>query len=165
MVVLKICAPSENVDAVSSYDVVNRRIGIGDNGTQTWTVYDGKSADAGAHADFNGSGSLTVRSLSAPGPVNGSLRSVILARTSWAGTVAWYLTDRLGTVRDIVNSSGTVLDHIVYDSFGNIVTETHASNGDRFKFAEMNSTRRQGSTTTGRAIMHRRPGASCAWNR
>ena len=29
------------------------------------------------------------------------------------------------------------LDHIVYDSFGNIVTETNATNGDRFKFAGM----------------------------
>ena len=30
-----------------------------------------------------------------------------------------------------------MLDHIVYDSFGNILTETNASNGDRFKFAGM----------------------------
>jgi RHS repeat-associated protein len=28
-----------------------------------------------------------------------------------------------------------VQDHVVYDSFGNIVTETHSGNGDRFKFA------------------------------
>ncbi len=32
---------------------------------------------------------------------------------------------------------GTSLDHVVYDSFGNIVTETNPSNGDRFKFAGM----------------------------
>ena len=35
------------------------------------------------------------------------------------------------------DSSGPELDHIVYDSFGNIVTETNASSGDRFKFAGM----------------------------
>ena len=40
-------------------------------------------------------------------------------------------------MRDIVSSTGTELDHIVYDSFGNIVTETDAANGDRFKFAGM----------------------------
>ena len=40
-------------------------------------------------------------------------------------------------MRDIVNTSGTVIDHVVYDSYGNIVTETNASNGDRFKFAGM----------------------------
>jgi len=59
----------------------------------------------------------------------------ILARISSTNSVAWYLTDRLGSVRDVVNATGTVLDHIVYDSFGNIVTETNAANGDRFKYA------------------------------
>jgi RHS repeat-associated protein len=60
-----------------------------------------------------------------------------LARTSSSGTTAWYLPDKLGSVRDIVSSSGSELDHVVYDSFGNILTETNASNGDRFKFAGM----------------------------
>jgi RHS repeat-associated protein len=40
-------------------------------------------------------------------------------------------------VRDIVSTSGTALDHVVYDSFGNVLTETNAGNGDRFKFAGM----------------------------
>ena len=37
----------------------------------------------------------------------------------------------------MVSSAGAVIDHVVYDSFGNIMTETNASNGDRFKFAGM----------------------------
>ena len=69
--------------------------------------------------------------------MNGAVVDEILARTSSGGTTAWYLTDKLGSVRDIVSTSGTELDHIVYDSFGNIVTETNAANGDRFKFAGM----------------------------
>ena len=40
-------------------------------------------------------------------------------------------------MRDIVNTSGTVIDHVVYDSYGNILTESNAGNGDRFKFAGM----------------------------
>ena len=40
-------------------------------------------------------------------------------------------------MRDIVNTSGTVLDHVVYDSFGDVTSETNPSNGDRFKFAGM----------------------------
>ncbi len=72
-----------------------------------------------------------------PGVVNGAVVDQLLARTSSSGTTAWYLPDKLGSVRDIVGTSGTVLDHIVYDSFGNIVTETNATNGDRFKFAGM----------------------------
>ena len=40
-------------------------------------------------------------------------------------------------MRDIVNTSGAVIDHIVYDSYGNILSETSPSNGDRFKFTGM----------------------------
>ena len=69
--------------------------------------------------------------------VNGAVVDELLARTSSGGTSAWYLTDKLDSVRDIVSSSGSALDHVVYDSFGNILTETNASNGDRFKFAGM----------------------------
>ena len=47
------------------------------------------------------------------------------------------MTDKLDSVRDVDSSAGSVLDHVVYDSFGNITTETNASNGDRFKFAGM----------------------------
>ena len=80
---------------------------------------------------------MTERYLFGPGVVNGAVMTAILARTSSGGTTAWYLTDKLGSVRDIVDTSGNELDHIVYDSFGNIVTETNAANGDRFKFAGM----------------------------
>ncbi len=61
----------------------------------------------------------------------------LFARTDSSGNLAWYLTDQLGSVTDVVSSSGTDLDHIVYDPYGNIVTETNASNGDRFKFVGM----------------------------
>jgi RHS repeat-associated protein len=123
--------------ATYTYDALDRRIGIKDSGTQTWTAYDGTSADALPYADFSGSGSLTQRYLSGVGVINGALVDQLLARTTSGGTTAWYLPDKLGTVRDIVDGSGNELDHIVYDSFGNITTETNATNGDRFKFAGM----------------------------
>ncbi len=50
-----------------------------------------------------------------------------------------------------MNSSGTDVDHIVYDPYGNIVTETNASNGDRFEFAGM-----QYDTATGIYYDHAR---------
>jgi RHS repeat-associated protein len=78
-----------------------------------------------------------MRYLSGASVVNGAVVDGILARTSSGGTTAWYLTDKLGSVREIVGTSDNVLDQIVYDPFGNIVTETNASNGDRFKFAGM----------------------------
>ena len=123
------------VIATYVYDALNRRIGIDDNGTQTWTVYDGNATPTPIST---ARARLQQRYLFGPGVVNGAVVDQILARTSSGGTTAWYLTDKLGSVRDIVSSaSGGELDHIVYDSFGNIVTETNATNGDRFKFAGM----------------------------
>jgi RHS repeat-associated protein len=139
------------VTASYTYDALDRRIGVQESGAQTWTVYDGTSADANPYADFDGSGNLTERYLFGAGVVNGAVVDEILARTSSGGTTAWYLADKLGSVRDIVDTSGNVQDHIVYDSFGNIVTETNAANGDRFKFAAM-----QFDATTGQYYDHAR---------
>ena len=125
------------VIATYTYNALDQRIGVQEGGSRTWTVYNGTSADATPYADFNGSGTLLTRYLYGPGVINGAVVDEILARTSSGGTTAWYLPDNLGSVRDIVSSSGSLLDHIVYDSFGNILTETNASNGDRFKFAGM----------------------------
>jgi YD repeat-containing protein len=116
-----------------TYDALDRRIGIKENGAQSWTVYDGINP----YADFNSSGTLTQRYLFGPGAINGAVVDELLARTSSGGSTAWYLPDKLGSIRDIVDNSGNALDHVVYDSFGTIVTETNAANGDRFKFAEM----------------------------
>ena len=43
-------------ETVSLYDALGHRIGIDDSGTQTWTVYNGESADANPYADFTGAG-------------------------------------------------------------------------------------------------------------
>jgi RHS repeat-associated protein len=75
----------------------------------------------------------------------------ILARTSSSGATAWYMTDELGSVTDLISSSGTELDHIVYGPYGNIVSESDASDGDRFKFAGM-----QYDATTGLYYDHAR---------
>ena len=114
-----------------TYDALGRQIGVDTNGTQRWTVYNGSSTDANAYADYNGSGGLTMRYL------YGLAVDEILARTDPSANTSWYITDKLGTVEDVVSSSGSVSDHILYDSFGNITTETNATAGDRFKFAGM----------------------------
>jgi hypothetical protein len=48
----------------------------------------------------------------------------ILASEDGAGTVLWGLGDHEGTIRDIVNNSGTVVDHRKYDSFGKMTSES-----------------------------------------
>ena len=115
-----------------TYDALNRRIGVTEGGATTWTVYDGTSTDP--LIDFDGSGDVTARYLYGPSPAG---VDAVLARDTPSGGVAWYLADRLGSVGDIVNNSGTVIDHIDYSAYGQVLDESDPSEGDRFKFAGM----------------------------
>ena len=110
------------------YDIKGRLIGVVINGVQQrWTVFDG----ANVYLDFNGAGTgVAARYLTSPGAYG-----TLYARVSADGTVSWYITDLLGSVRQIVDTSGNVLDAIVYDPWGNIVSESNPANGDRFKYA------------------------------
>jgi len=110
--------------ATYAYDALDRRIATTVNGTTTWTVYDGQNT----YADFSGAGALKTRYLYGPAI------DELLARTDSGGTTAWYLTDRLGSVRDLASTNGTALDHLAYDAYGNIVSESNPSDGDRFKW-------------------------------
>ena len=52
-----------------------------------------------------------------------------------AGPVNWYLTDNQGTVRDVVQFNGTATiekDHLVYDSFGQITSQSSATDQPTF---------------------------------
>jgi RHS repeat-associated protein len=116
--------------ATYTYDALGRRIGIDDSGTQTWTVYNRNTPDDNPYADFTSAGALNMRY------VDGLAVDELFARTDSSGNTAFYLRDEVGSVTEIVSTTAT-LDEIIYDPFGNIVTETNASNGDRFKFAGM----------------------------
>jgi RHS repeat-associated protein len=58
----------------------------------------------------------------------------VFARIDSSGNVAWYLPDRMGSIRDITDNTGTVQDHINYDGFGNVSSESNTSFGDRYKW-------------------------------
>jgi RHS repeat-associated protein len=60
----------------------------------------------------------------------------IFGQTSSSGSTEWYLTDQVGSVVAIASTSA-VLDEITYDPFGNIVTQTNATDAVRFGFAGM----------------------------
>jgi RHS repeat-associated protein len=96
------------------------------SGTTTTTrfAYDGQND----YADLDSGNNLVTRR------VYGDAVDQLFARESSLGTVAWYLTDRLGSVRDITDVSSVVLDHIDFDGFGNITNETSSSSGDRYKW-------------------------------
>jgi RHS repeat-associated protein len=109
-----------------TYDALDNRIGMDENGTQTWTLYNGGTPIM----DFNSSGSLTMRYLWGP--------TGIVARQTSGGTVSWYLADALGTVRDLINNSGAIIDHVDFSAFGTVLGETSPTSGDRFTgFAEL----------------------------
>ena len=110
-----------------TYDVFGNRIeqDTTSNGSPTQVTrfaYDGQNI----WADLNGSNTLVTRRVYLPGS-----EGAPVARIS-AGTVAWYLTDSLGSVRVLTNNSGAVLDEIDYDAYGNILSQTDSSASDRY---------------------------------
>jgi len=115
-----------------TYDVYNRRIGKwldadgsgSQAGVQQWTVFDGVNT----YADFTGSGALTYRYFYS------QAADSLLARLDESGDAVWYPGDLLGSVRQVVNPGGTVIDQITYDSYGKVLTETSPGDGDRFKY-------------------------------
>ena len=85
--------------------------------TTTRQAYDGIDV----WADLDGSSSLTTRYLS------GDNVNDFLARVTSTGTVNWLLTDRLGSVRDITDGSGAQIDHVNFDGYGNVTSETDST--------------------------------------
>ena len=77
-----------------TYDVFDRRIAATAGGTTRYTVYDRQHV----WADFNAAGNVTARYLYGPAI------DELLARQRPGEGITWYLTDRLGTVRDLANS-------------------------------------------------------------
>src|SRR5579875_3391351 len=114
-------------DEKFTYDVFNNRIAVSLNGTpELYTVYDGSNP----YMDFNGSGQLTERYLYNPNAL-----SQFYGQVSANGTVQWFLTDNINSIRQVVSSNGNVLDAITYDPYGNIINQTNAANAPRFLYA------------------------------
>ena len=123
----------ESTLATYGYDLLNRLVEVTEGGNTTFTVYEDNKSSVPL-LDFDWFGDVTARYLGGPTPAG---VDAVLARDTPSGGVAWYLADRLGTVGDIVNNSGTVIDHIDYSAFGQILDQTNSANGDRFTFAGM----------------------------
>jgi RHS repeat-associated protein len=104
-----------------TYDVYDRVIVRSVNGVSLATVYDGANPWADAVA-----GSITARYLYGDGA------DEILARWRSADGTAWYLADKQGTIRDLVDNSGSVVARRDFDSFGRILSSTGSV--DRFAF-------------------------------
>jgi RHS repeat-associated protein len=115
-----------------TYDALDRRItksvdsdGAGPNAPDvTNFAYDG----ANIALAFNSTGQITHRYL------YGASIDQVLADERPGAELLWDLTDNLGSVRDLITSAGVVRDHIVYDSFGRVISETNATVDHLFGF-------------------------------
>jgi RHS repeat-associated protein len=74
---------------------------------------------------FDGAGTQTHRYL------YGTQVDQVLADETPTGMV-WALADNQGTVKDLVDNSGVVVNHVTYDSFGKVVAQSNA--GVEFRY-------------------------------
>jgi RHS repeat-associated protein len=119
------------VQATEKYDVFGNRVEEDVFTQSTGQTVVSRFAFSGSNiwADLNGSNQLQMRRLYLDG------LDQPYARISAAGVVTWYLTDHLGSIRDLQdNQSGNIVDHVDYDAWGSVANETQASNGDGRKF-------------------------------
>ncbi|NJM99047.1 MAG: hypothetical protein HC800_19580 [Phormidesmis sp. RL_2_1] len=115
-----------------TYDVYDRRIAKSVDGdgsgaaaaTAEHYVYDGEHIAL----VFDGAGNQTSRYL------HGPQIDQVLAEETAAGEVRWALSDHQGSVRDVISSAGTVLDHLTYDSYGQVKGETQPTVDFRFGY-------------------------------
>jgi RHS repeat-associated protein len=109
-----------------TYDVLDRRISESvQQGSATPVLTDFVYDSSSVLLDFGATGSnppvLKERYL------NGPAVDQVFAQEDGTGKVQWLLADHEGSVRDLVDNTGTVVNHISYDSFGNILKQTNPS--------------------------------------
>jgi RHS repeat-associated protein len=114
-------------DEKFTYDMFGNRIGVSLNGSPTlYTVFNGSNP----YMDFNGSGTLAERYLANPNAL-----SQYYGQVNASGTVQWFLTDNLNSIRQVISANGVSLDAITYDPWGNIVGQTNSGNAPRILYA------------------------------
>lgn len=115
-----------------TYDVFDNRIGTSYDSDGSGPappvverfVYDRGQIDL----VFDGSGNQTDRYLYGPAV------DEVLADENAMGQIFWDLGDYQGTIKDVVDSNGVVQDHLVYSSFGQIISQTNPSLQPRFTY-------------------------------
>jgi RHS repeat-associated protein len=122
---------------VYTYNALGQRIAetVTDGNVQTQTdfVYDGDNV----LLDFvaTGSpGSLPPATL-AERYLDGPAVDQVFAQDDGRGHVLWLLTDWEGATRDLADDTGAVVNHITYDSFGNVLSQTNPAASSRYLYA------------------------------
>ena len=122
-----------------TYDALNRRIvktmdadGAGAGGdVTTHFIYDREDVILD-FVDADGAGpGVPVRAMRY---LHGPGADMVLAQEDGSGVVLWLLTDHLGTTRDLVDNAGVLANHIKYDSFGNVISQTNPAAATRYLY-------------------------------
>jgi RHS repeat-associated protein len=106
------------------YDGNNQRIGKRIDGAITERYVIDRNQIA---LVFDGAGVQTHRYL------YGTQIDQVLADETTSST-NWFLGDNQGSIRDVVDGNGTVIDHVVYDSFGKVQSQSNAGYELRFGY-------------------------------
>jgi RHS repeat-associated protein len=109
--------------------LINKEIDTNGDGTYETSesyVYDG----ANIVLVLNSAGSVTNRYLQGPGVDQVLADEQVTSASQTPNTVLWALSDNQGTVRDWAQKNTTtgqtqIVDHIVYDAYGQIVSQTN----------------------------------------
>jgi RHS repeat-associated protein len=97
-----------------TYDVNNQRIGKNVDGAVERYILDRNQIAL----VFDGSGVQKSRYL------YGTQTDQVLAEETGAN-LRWFLADEQGTIKDVLDNTGAVIDHVSYDSLGRIVNQTN----------------------------------------
>lgn len=129
-----------------TYDAQNRRIAKavdatapfdGADAVVTYFVHDRANVLL-EFVDSDGTGPLAP--VLAMRYLHGPRMDEVLAQEDYLATdaslrVLWLLPDHLGSTRDLVDNTGTVRNHIIYDAFGRAIFQSNPAVRTRFLFA------------------------------
>jgi RHS repeat-associated protein len=117
-------------DVRYAYDGEDNRVRkqVDGNGDGTYETTESYAYAGGQLAlVLDGAGAVQERYLYGPGVD----RPLAVER---GGSVKWLLADDQGTVRDVLDASGAVVDHLAVDAFGVVASQTNAAAQPRFVY-------------------------------
>src|SRR5208282_2035738 len=119
---------SAQYEETYTYNVLGDRVKEVDTNFVTTTITQFVYDRGNVLADLSSTGTVQSRYMW------GDQADQILARVDAGGAVAWYLTDHLGSVRNVTDATGAIAGTITYDAFGNITSDSTGTFGGRYKY-------------------------------
>src|SRR5262249_15068117 len=116
-----------------TYDALDRRISVAVQSSSGTVVKDYVYDRDNVLLEFQGNSTPSTPALTEHN-LFGPAVDQILAQDHGASRVSWLLADYLGSIRDVVNNAGALVDHLEYDAFGNLIAETNAAMSARYRF-------------------------------